>query len=184
MVVGLDRRSRFRFATAQSLLGEALFRQHGLRTDRYETNLVLIGGAAFTQLDSLIPVRVRFDADGGAETWIRTFGAQSFSSRQFAGQGRSKRLLCERFGPLTFAMALVAEQGKLSLVLRRWCILGLPLPMWLCPRSTSHETVRDGRFRFHVEISHPLTGLIVRYRGWLEPVDRQCSGETVSALAG
>jgi len=131
-----------------------------------------------------IPVRVRFDADAGAETWIRTFGAQSFSSRQFAGQGRSKRLLCERFGPLTFAMALVAEQGKLSLVLRRWSILGLPLPMWLCPRSTSHETVRDGRFRFHVEISHPLTGLIVRYRGWLEPVDRQCSGETVSALAG
>jgi len=56
MVVRLDRRSRFRFATAQSPLGEALFRQHGLRTDRYETNLVLIGGAAFTQLDSLIAV--------------------------------------------------------------------------------------------------------------------------------
>ncbi|WP_416361782.1 DUF4166 domain-containing protein [Mesorhizobium sp. AR02] len=43
--------------------------------------------------------------------------------------------------------------------------------MWLCPRSTSFETVENGRFRFHVEISHPLTGLIVRYRGWLEPVD-------------
>jgi len=28
---------------------------------------------------------------------------------------------------------------------------------------------RTVRFRFHVEISHPLTGLIVRYRGWLEP---------------
>jgi hypothetical protein len=41
--------------------------------------------------------------------------------------------------------------------------------MWLCPRSTSYDTVEDGRFRFHVEISHPLTGMIVRYRGWLEP---------------
>ena len=44
----------------------------------------------------------------------------------------------------------------------------MSLPMWLCPRSDSYETAEDGRFHFHVEISHPLTGLIVRYRGWLE----------------
>ncbi|MER8429352.1 DUF4166 domain-containing protein [Mesorhizobium caraganae] len=116
-----------------------------------------------------VPVQVRFDSGKDGETWTRTFGAHTFSSRQFVGKGRSQRLLCERFGPLNFAMALVAEQGRLSLVLRRWSFLGLKLPMWLCPRSASYESVEDGRFRFHVEISHPLTGLIVRYRGWLEP---------------
>lgn len=116
-----------------------------------------------------IPVDVRFHANENEETWTRTFGGQGFSSRQFAGCGRSERLLCERFGPLTFAMALVAEENRLSLVLSRWSIIGLKLPMWLCPRSTSFESVENGRFRFHVEISHPLTGLIVRYRGWLEP---------------
>ncbi len=113
------------------------------------------------------PVRVEFNAIGEAETWTRTFGSKSFSSRQFAGRGRSERLLCERFGPLTFAMALVPEEGRLRLVLRRWSAFGVPLPMWLCPRSDSHEAAEDGRFHFHVEISHPLTGLIVRYRGWL-----------------
>ena len=41
--------------------------------------------------------------------------------------------------------------------------------MRFCPRSASYESVEDGRFRFHAEISHPLTGLIVRYRGWLVP---------------
>ena len=56
MVVRLDRQSRFRFATAQSPFGEALFRQHGLRTDSYETNLVLVDGVAFTQLDSFVAV--------------------------------------------------------------------------------------------------------------------------------
>jgi predicted DCC family thiol-disulfide oxidoreductase YuxK len=56
MVVRLDRQSRFRFATAQSPFGEALFGQHGLRTDSYETNLVLIDGVAFTQLDSFVAV--------------------------------------------------------------------------------------------------------------------------------
>ncbi|WP_434724650.1 DUF4166 domain-containing protein [Mesorhizobium sp. RIZ17] len=117
-----------------------------------------------------VAVKVRFDIGADGETWTRTFGTHGFSSRQFAGRGRSERLLCEGFGPLTFAMALVAGENRLSLVLRRWSLLGLPLPMWLCPRSNAYETVEDGRFRFHVEISHPLAGPIVRYRGWLEPV--------------
>ena len=56
MVVRVDRKSRFRFATAQSPFGEALFKKHGLRTDSYETNLVMVDGAAFTQLDSFIAV--------------------------------------------------------------------------------------------------------------------------------
>lgn len=112
-------------------------------------------------------VRVRFEAANGSETWVRTFGGQTFSSRQYAGRGRSERLVCERFGPLTFAFALVVSDGRLKLVLRRWSAFGIPLPLWLSPRSDSYETSEDGRFRFHVEISHPLTGLIVRYRGWL-----------------
>jgi predicted DCC family thiol-disulfide oxidoreductase YuxK len=56
MVVRLDRQSRFRFATAQSPFGEALFRKHGLRPDSDETNLVLIDGVAFTRLDSFVAV--------------------------------------------------------------------------------------------------------------------------------
>ncbi len=37
------------------------------------------------------------------------------------------------------------------------------------PRGDSCEFVEAGRFHFHVEIDHPFTGLIVRYRGWLVP---------------
>ena len=85
------------------------------------------------------------------------------------GSGRSTRLLVERFGPLAFGMALVVEGPKLSLKLCRWTAFGIPLPMWLCPRSTAFESVEDGRFHFDVDISHPLTGPIVRYRGWLKP---------------
>jgi len=56
LILKLDREKRFRFATAQSPLGEALFRQHGLPTDDYDSNLAIIGGAAFTKLDSFIAV--------------------------------------------------------------------------------------------------------------------------------
>ena len=114
------------------------------------------------------PVRVQFGVAKHAETWTRTFGSEQFTSRQFAGRRRSERLLCERFGPLTFAMALVVEGERLVLVLRRWSAFGVPLPLWLCPRSDSYESAEGGRFNFHVAISHPVTGPIIRYDGWLE----------------
>lgn len=56
LILKLDRGKRFRFATAQSPLGEGLFRQHGLPTDDYDSNLAIIDGAAFTRLDSFIAV--------------------------------------------------------------------------------------------------------------------------------
>ena len=114
-----------------------------------------------------IPVTVAFDVKVGVETWTRSFAGERFSSRQYAGNGRSERLLVERFGPLTFGLALVLENDRLALVMRRWSFLGIPLPLWLCVRSDSYETVENGKFIFNVQISHPLTGLIVHYRGWL-----------------
>lgn len=53
-IARFDRDRRFRFAAAQSPVGEALYRAHGLRTDSYETNLVLIEGRPYTRLDGLI----------------------------------------------------------------------------------------------------------------------------------
>ncbi len=57
-IAWLDTRDRFRFATAQSPLGEALFRQFGLPTEVYETNLVLIDGVGYTRMDSLIATAI------------------------------------------------------------------------------------------------------------------------------
>lgn len=61
-VIRWDREKKFRFATAQSPLGEALYHAHGLRTDFYETNLTLVEGVAYLRMDSLIAV---LDTIGG-----------------------------------------------------------------------------------------------------------------------
>ena len=114
-------------------------------------------------------VRVDFERRGGVETWTRTFGSQSFTSRQLAGQGRSSALAVEAFGPMGCGMAPVLDGERLRLIPRRWMVFGIALPSWLFPRIEAWEAVQDGRFRFHVDISHPLTGPIIRYRGWLEP---------------
>jgi hypothetical protein len=129
-----------------------------------------------------VPVNVRFEADARGETWTRRFANHSFSSRQYEGRGRSERLLCERFGALEFAMALVVDGDRLRLITRSWSAFGVPLPLWLAPRSEAYESEADGAFRFFVEIRHPLVGLIVRYRGRLTPQPPGGRTEYVAAL--
>ncbi len=48
-----DKRFAFRLATAQSPLGQALFRHYGLDPETFETNLVLADGRAWAKLDSV-----------------------------------------------------------------------------------------------------------------------------------
>ena len=48
-----DRAFAFRMTTAQSPLGQALYRHYGLDTDEFETNLVIVGGRAYGKLDSV-----------------------------------------------------------------------------------------------------------------------------------
>lgn len=141
------------------------------RVDRGGSPLAMLAGAmmSFPPAATDTPVRVTFEHTPSGEVWRRSFGRHSFLSHQYDGQGKSERLVVERFGALEFAMALVVEEGRVRLVTRRWSAFGIALPMWLAPRSNAYETEENGVFRFFVEISHPLTGLIVRYSGWLKP---------------
>ena len=118
-----------------------------------------------------VPVFVTFDAREGRETWRRTFGDATFSSVQKRGSGRADRLVEERFGMLTFGLALVLDRDRLSLVLRRWRFFALPLPMFLAPDVEAFEYSDNGIFHFYVKVSHFLTGPIIAYAGWLEPVE-------------
>lgn len=130
----------------------------------------LAGGLiGFPKAGQDVPVSVRFERRDNAELWTRTFAGKAFSSLQEPGQGRSVRLVVERFGPLAIAMAPTVREGRMSLVIRRFSVLGIPLPLWLGPTTAAHEEIVDGRFHFDVEIGHPLTGMIVLYRGWLIP---------------
>lgn len=127
---------------------------------------------------SRMPVTVTFSPKFGVEHWVRSFGGKSFSSVQSAGAGRDQYLLVERFGIASFSLALVLDVGRLSFVPRRWSLLGLPMPRFLLPTGLSFETERDGQFCFDVEVSMPLVGLVVAYKGSLCPSEpeRPCSG--------
>ncbi len=73
-------------------------------------------------------------------------------------------------------MALVVEPSRLKFVVRRWLLLGIPLPLCLGPHIAAIESVDgEGAFNFDITIRHPLVGLLVHYAGWLR------AGAAVSA---
>lgn len=124
----------------------------------------------FPQSADEVPVRVGRLSAEGVERWTRDFGGKTFSTTQSRGQGSESHLLIERFGAVSIALALVKEGDRLFFIPRRWRIFGLPLPAFLLPSGRSYETEIDGQFCFNVEISAPVIGLIVSYRGLLKPV--------------
>jgi len=109
-------------------------------------------------------LHVHFQERDGVETWTRCFSSHAFHSRL---SQRGKRLV-ERFGPLSFGFDLPSDGRGLTMVMRGWRLLGLPLPLMFAPRSEAREWEEEGRFHFDVSIALPLIGPIVHYRGWLD----------------
>ena len=66
-----DHARRFRFATAQSPLGQALFRHYGLDAQTFETNLVLIEGRAYGKLDTVAVAGTRLGGIWRAMSLLR-----------------------------------------------------------------------------------------------------------------
>lgn len=114
-----------------------------------------------------VPVVVGMEVENGVETWCRNFDGHRFSSTMTEGADSWAHLVCERFGPFRFGIALVLDDDKLHYVIRRWSFAGISMPLFLRPKGLMYEFVKDGRFRFHVELSFPLLGHIVTYSGWL-----------------
>ena len=110
-------------------------------------------------------LHVAFTERDGIERWTRDFGGRRFHSHLSA---RGQHIV-ERFGPLRFAFALPSNARGLRMVMERWWIGPLPLPLALGPKSEASEWEEAGRFHFDVPIALPLIGKVVHYRGWLEP---------------
>ena len=119
-----------------------------------------------------VAVTVDIQRIGDQEKWTRDFGGHTFSSEISVGKGYFSQLICERFGPFKFGMALVLDHPTLHYVTRRWTFFGIPMPKGLAPAGKMLETVSNGKFNFQVEIVLPIVGHIVTYQGRLEDCDQ------------
>lgn len=114
------------------------------------------------------PMTVEFAADARRETWRRDFGGVPMRSRLVLRNG----LLRERLGPLQFRHRLHPGGDALWWQVAGVRVFGLlPLPASWFDGVCCREREQAGRYEFLVEARLPLVGLVVRYEGWLLPMD-------------
>lgn len=113
------------------------------------------------------PVVVEIVAGHGGERWTRRYGAaHAMPSRLWIARGA----LCERLGPVTLRYRMTVENDAIVWRVAGIRILGLlPLPASAFAGVEARESGEDGRYRFDVRARLPGIGLLVHYRGWLEP---------------
>jgi hypothetical protein len=121
---------------------------------------------------SEVPVKLVIQKKREGETWARHFGDHFFQTYLFLGEETKNSdgqfLLRERFGPFCFGIALTAHSETVEWRIDRWWFFGVPLPKFLAPLSQTKEFIDDkGRYAFDIDLSVPLFGRLIAYRGWL-----------------
>lgn len=116
-----------------------------------------------------VEARVRIERAGEGEIWTRAFGGARFRSLVKAGD--QPGTLVERFGPFAFDIALTADESGFVMEVTGWRVFGLRAPKALAPVSTARGFARaDGDYGFDVAIDMAVGGRLVRYSGWLTPI--------------
>lgn len=114
------------------------------------------------------PCVVRFEQRDswpeGTERWVREMAGRRFVSRLIpAAPGE----FIESFGWYRFRFALELDCGTVRFVLRRFSVLGIPVPRALHPRVSTRESQQGQDYRFEVEAGLPGLGRLVAYSGRL-----------------
>jgi len=117
-----------------------------------------------------VPVTVEFAVDGAGERWDRRFGDARMASRLWVRQGR----LCERLGAVHFRFALEAVDGEIHWRAERgWAFGIVPLPARWFAWVRCRERADGDRYAFLVDVAMPLIGPLIRYEGWLLPIENR-----------
>jgi len=150
--------------------GKSMWRGEAMTEGASGPLAALVAGiVGFPKAQAACPAEVAIEVDGDRSIWRRRIGGHSFAS--VLSHPRAGRRVSERFGPLSMDLTLTPEGDRLVYRVEGWRLGRVELPRSLGPSTRAREEVdAEGRFVFDVEISVPLIGRLVRYRGWLARV--------------
>lgn len=79
----------------------------------------------------------------------------------------------ETTGPVRLQLGVEVVDGGWHWRASRASVRGVRIPMWLLPRTSAGKAIVDGRYVFHVDITLPLLGRVLGYRGTLDALPRR-----------
>jgi len=103
--------------------------------------------------------------------WNRRFSETSDMNSIFKPIGTIKDgHWIESTGPLSMMLTVDVKNGGWYWRCLRFKLFGVPLPVWVFPKSKAYKYIEKGGYRFYVGFEAPLIGLLLSYSGVLQRV--------------
>ena len=100
--------------------------------------------------------------------WKRKFNDDSIVESLFAPFGNNKNgYWIETTGPLKMKLTVDIVNGGWFWRCLKVSLFGLPIPLFLIPKSEAYKLIENGKYVFNVSFTYPLLGSLVSYRGIL-----------------
>ncbi len=123
-----------------------------------------------------VPVVTTFEPIENGERWTRVFNGEAFRTDMLIDRLAGAVRLAEKFGPFLFRLELIPHKDGVDMLPQSVSLWGVTLPKILCPEAVGLERVKDDKYHFDVSVRFPLAGEVLRYAGWIEPVDASTAG--------
>ena len=113
----------------------------------------------------------------GALHWNRRFGDRHEMRSVFVPQGHwPDGCWIETTGPVRLKLAVDVVDGGWQWRCTGVRVRGIPLPLFLFPRTRAGKRIEDGRYRFEVSVALPFVGEVLRYGGLLDAITTEPAG--------
>lgn len=107
--------------------------------------------------------------EGSALHWDRCFGDGHKVRSTFHPVGRwPTGYWVEQTGPVRLHMAVDINEAGWYWRCVGARVAGIPVPLWMFPRTTAFKRIEAARYRFHVSFALPLLGMVLWYEGLLD----------------
>ena len=101
--------------------------------------------------------------------WNRTFNDNNIVESLFVPVGNNKDgYWIETTGPIKMKLTVDIIDGGWFWRCLNISLFGIPLPLWLIPKSKAFKIIENGQYNFHVSFTYPLLGNLVSYKGVLD----------------
>lgn len=120
-----------------------------------------------------VALRVEIAHDAQGLHWNRVFAGSQRMNSLFTPHGNYPAgHWSETSGPVTLQLGVAINQGGWYWQPRAMRLRGMPLPLWLLPRSHAYKRIVSGplgeRYQFSVSFNLPLLGQLLGYAGELD----------------
>lgn len=118
------------------------------------------------QTTGMVGFCVEIRHTGDALVWSRTFESGAQMRSLFRPHGAfPDGYWSESTGGVELHLGVDIREGGWRWVPQRCKVRGIPLPLWLVPRTDAYKTVVGDQYRFAVTLSLPVLGKLMSYSG-------------------